>query len=548
MRILQGDSRIRLKEFPDNNFDSCVCDPPYELGFMGKRWDSSGISYSVEMWREVWRVLKPGAHLLAFGGARTYHRIACAIEDAGFQIRDQISWIFGSGFPKSLNVSKGIQDLSLQVLMQDVHHLIDKDASSHGCSHCHACDAPLPSEAGDGQGVEPLSGDAQGHNRLSVPSPYILPDSAHKYTASFSGLSGHLSKQDSQGRKDAAAWQLILDVSSFLCPVCFSQLISLGSGYEAEQGGTDWSKINALPVVSVWAKSEKFFRMTRISPEPYNHYNTEGEYWQGFGTALKPAAEYICVARKPLEGTVVANVLKYGTGAINVAGCRIETEDNRDRIGGGTKGNGGCYGESKTYDSITEPAGRWPANVIHDGSDEVLAEFEKYGERPVSGAAKLRGGNYNQAGSPGGMFNGLSGGNPANWPNDNGSAARFFYCAKASQEERNRGLETRKASQRDESRKEGKPGGDNPRNRGVIPKRNNHPTVKPLTLMAYLVRLVTPPGGVVLDPFMGSGSTLIAAAKEGFDAVGIDLEAENIEIAERRCRGHLGMLAEVACG
>lgn len=332
------------------------------------------------MWKEVYRVLKPGAHLLAFGGSRTYHRLACAIEDAGFQIRDQIMWLYGSGFPKSLDVSKGI----------------DKAAGNY--------------EPGE-----------------------VLPTSR--------------------------------------------QVDGPGGYHMKEKRGA-------------------------------NPQSDLARQWNGWGTALKPAHEPIVVARKPLEGTVVNNVLKHGCGGINVAGCRIEGPEPHHNYGR-TSGENSFCGEGPV--SVTPQDGRWPANVIHDGSEEVMAGFpetqsgsllkhhQKTGGKPPIGTFEIR----NRTGEK--EFLGSS-----------GSAARFFYCAKASPEERGR--------------------------------INKHPTVKPLSLMAYLVRLVTPPGGVVLDCFMGSGSTLIAAAKEGFDAVGIDLEAENCEITKRRCRGHLGMLAEVKCG
>jgi DNA modification methylase len=425
VQILHGDNRQRLKEFPDNHFDSCVCDPPYELGFMGKAWDKSGIAYDVAMWKEVYRVMKPGAHLLAFGGSRTYHRLACAIEDAGFQIRDQIMWLYGSGFPKSLDVGKAIDKAAGAKRTEKVW--IDK-----------------------------------------------YHDGGNRQT------------------QEKGSTQI-----SFGCDANFN--------------------LKELPVTPL------------------------ARQWDGWGTALKPAHEPIVMARKPLEGTVVANILKHGTGAINVAGCRIEgsvVSNPLVRNAPGFRSDGLVQGETRQGVVST---GRWPANVIHDGSPEVLASFpDSKGQQ-----GDVRGTEQSHTGGEGTACYGEYGRVPAGKRGDNGSAARFFYCAKASQEERNRGLETRKASQRDESRKEGNPGGDNPRNGGVKPVKNNHPTVKPLSLMAYLVRLVTPPGGLGLDIFCGSGSTLIAFALEGFNVVGIDLEAENCELAQRRCRGHLGMLAEV---
>ena len=402
--IHKGDNRLVLKDYPDAHFSSCVCDPPYELGFMGKSWDKTGIAYDVAMWKEVYRVLKPGAHLLAFGGSRTYHRLACAIEDAGFQVRDQIMWLYGSGFPKSLDVSKGI----------------DKAAGAE-----REVVGPDRYAGRRIEGSGPVNGDA-----------------------------------------------------------CYGQ-------YGIPKG-------TSVPATDL------------------------ARQWDGWGTALKPAHEPIVVARKPLEGTVVANVLKHGTGAINVAGCRIEHKTiNGGNLADnphlrGTKERAAPvsspFGRSGDVTDLTSQDGRWPSNIIHDGSPEVLACFpDSKGQQ-----GDVRGTEQSRTGGEGTVCYGEYGRVPAGKRGDNGSAARFFYAAKASQAERGKGC--------------------------------NHPTVKPLALMCYLVRLVTPPGGVVLDPFMGSGSTLIAAAKEGFNAVGIELEAENCEIAERRCHGHLGVLAEVKHG
>ena len=293
--LLKGNCLDTLKTLDTASVDSIVTDPPYELGFMGKSWDNSGIAYSTELWAECLRVLKPGGHLLAFSGSRTYHRMVVAIEDSGFEIRDQIMWLYGSGFPKS-------------------HNLKDE--------------------------------------------------------------------------------------------------------------------------------------------------------WQGWGTALKPAHEPIVVARKPLIGTVANNVLTYGTGALNIDGSRVGTDEVMGH-GGRQFSEIGYKGDTKndgSYKTEQHPAGRWPANVIHDGSDEVLAGF----------------------------------------PNE---AGRFFYCAKASKSERNAGLDD---------------------------VANTHPTVKPLALMRYLIKLVTPPGGTVLDPFLGSGTTAVAATLEGFEWIGCEMTEDYWPIIEAR--------------
>jgi DNA modification methylase len=324
MLLLNGDCLSVMKMFPDNSVDSIVTDPPYGLSFMGRKWDYD--VPAVEVWAECLRVLKPGGHLLAFAGTRTQHRMACRIEDGGFEIRDMIAWVYGSGFPKS-------------------------------------------------------------HN---------------------------------------------------------------------------------------------------------------GEWG---GTALKPALEPITMARKPLVGTVEANWREHGTGALSIEVCRVEpTGESRERIGEASQDR--RYTESGGTDfSATPgirggaPAGRWPANLLHDGSPEVVALFPaKAGAAsPVKGSEDSRPARntYGEYGRVAGVFHA-----------DAGSAARFFYCAKASKADR----------------------GD-----------NTHPTVKPTDLMRYLCRLVTPPGGIILDPFMGSGSTGKAARLEGFDFIGIERDPDYFKIAEARC-------------
>lgn len=383
--ILRGDCLVRMQEISDNTFDSIVTDPPYELGFMGKSWDASGIAYNVEMWREALRVLKPGGHLLAFSGSRTYHRMTCAIEDAGFEIRDQIMWVYGSGFPKSLDVSKAI----------------DK---------------------------------AAGAVREETPTVAMQKK----------GDVGEISKN----RRCAVCGKARASGNPCVCP-----------------------RLEDIPATDA------------------------ARQWEGWGTALKPAHEPICVARKPLVGTVAANVLEHGTGALNIDGCRIEggarplRESDRRSGANGTYGDG--LGGSRAVGSTD--AGRWPANLIHDGSEEVLAAFPD--AKGQQGATAER--------QQGALYGSVSAGEPGIEPrSDAGSSARFFYCAKASKSDR----------------------GPN----------NTHPTVKPLALMQYLVRLVTPPGGHVLDPFAGSGSTIVAALREGFRVTGIELMDEHIAIIEGR--------------
>lgn len=374
MKLICGDCLDILRGMGDNSVDSIVTDPPYGLSFMGKKWDYDVPSQ--EIWQECFRVLKPGGHLLAFAGTRTQHRMAIRIEDAGFEIRDMIAWVYGSGFPKSLDISKAIDR-------------------------------------------------AAGAKREVVGNKNI-----HSYR----------SKDDGHSR--------------------------------AKGLREDFEKVNQLTAPAT----------------------PEAQKWAGWGTALKPAMEPITVARKPLEGTVVYNVLKYGTGGVHVDSCRVGDEVLKNQQKDLSPIHDGSYGSGAYLPSkneFKEVQGRWPANLIHDGSNEVL---------------------------------------------DILTGARFFYSAKASRSEREEGLDGFEVKKIDEVRKEGNPGGDNPRNRGVHERKNHHPTVKPIDLMRYLCRLVTPPGGIVLDPFMGSGTTMIAAKMEGFDGVGIEISQEYFNIAEARIK------------
>lgn len=429
-----GDCIEVMRSMADNSVDSIVTDPPYELGFMGKAWDASGIAYSVEMWREALRVLKPGGHLLAFSGSRTYHRMAVALEDAGFDIRDQIMWVYGSGFPKSQNISKAI----------------DKQAGA------------AREVISEGRAVKRM-----------IPG----------------------ADQDATG---------------------------------------SWIKDNGREYVP---------QVTRAA-------TAGAQRWEGWGTALKPAHEPICVARKPLAKglTVAANLLQFGTGAINIDGCRVGDESTRRatlKIMTSRGAPGDSYANqdhryenrSSSYPTGSD-AGRWPANLIHDGSDEVVALFpaQAGAQAPVHrrNGDKFRNafgafaGNVDEAGS---TFQG-----------DSGSAARFFYCAKASRADRNEGLASQGAAAvtKDATMRDCETADWTARN------GNHHPTVKPTELMAYLVRLVTPSGGLVLDPFMGSGSTGKACMREGYRFTGIDMTPEYVEIARSRIEYEMRLAAAAA--
>jgi len=420
MKLINADCIEAMKAMPDNSVDSIVTDPPYELGFMGKSWDASGIAFNIEVWQEALRVIKPGGHLIAFSGSRTYHRMAVAIEDAGFQIRDQIMWVYGSGFPKSHNISKGI----------------DKAAGAE-----------------------------------------------REIVDSYKGVT--------KGDGGRYNWHNTDEVGSTMVNV------TIPSTAAAQQ-------------------------------------------WNGWGTALKPAHEPMVLARKPLEGTVANNVMTFGVGGLNIDGSRVSSQDSFEGMKGfaSMKLNARRDGESEEewkfrcesgpeqQESLRklQELGRFPANFIHDGSDEVVALFPdtKSGGKQTTDFA-----------NEDGLFG--FGGQPQNATEpSSGSAARFFYCAKASKRDRNEGLEGFEAKRDHDGRKDGGVGGDNPRNRTNNAKLNHHPTVKPTSLMQYLVRLVTPPNGIVLDPFMGSGSTGKACAYEDFEFIGIDQSAEYVAIAQAR--------------
>jgi DNA modification methylase len=430
-QILHGNNLDILPTLAENSIDSIVTDPPYELGFMGKKWDSSGIAYSVELWEQCLRVLKPGGHLLSFGGTRTYHRVAVAIEDAGFELRDSIAWLYGSGFPKSLDVSKAI----------------DKQAGA---------------------------------------------------------------EREVLGRNPNSREQAVKE----------ENLYELGT-----VGKTAFDTAPSTP---------------------------EAQQWQGWGTALKPAFEPVIVARKPIEGTVANNVLKWGTGGLNIDGSRIGYADEAD---------GGDWDRFKGHQSkkimfknldgnIAEnldervdngkQTGRWPANIILDPySAELLDE-----QSGTLKSGKLKPDAYQKERENSSIFAGAGVFDHKGYEADSGGASRFFYVAKASKRDRNEGLHDLDAQRHSDRELADGVGGDNPRNRTNQAKQNFHPTVKPTSLMEYLIKLVTPPNGTVLDPFTGSGSTGKAAILQGFDFIGIEMTEEYLPIIEGRLKHAEAIVAE----
>jgi DNA modification methylase len=431
--IINGNNIEELKKFNDNYFDSIVTDPPYEIGFMGKSWDASGIANNPEMWSECLRVLKPGGYLLSFSATRTYHRMAVAIEDSGFEIRDMIEWVYGSGFPKSLNIGKAVDKI-------------------------------------------------QGNERQVVGEQKLMGTARRMKGGNFNDF-----------------------------------------------GGED-----TADVVSLTKGTSEF---------------------EGKGTALKPAHEPICMARKPLaEKTVAENVLKYGTGGINIDESRVgmtqddmdilEAKSSKEFVGVKPFGNTDIKGSALKPNTL----GRFPANLIHDNSEEVRECFPDTGDncirKPITNRKKGYKDYAIKVGGNSGLKASKLGGN---YNDGSGNASRFFksiiYQAKASKSERNKGCEELEdknggalVGNNIETQAPGNKIGANP-NKQVAMTKNNHPTVKPIALMEYLIKMVTPTNGIVLDPFMGSGSTGVACVLNDFEFVGIDLDKDYCEIARVRIEG-----------
>ena len=517
MEIVLNDCKREMKWMKEDSIDSIVCDPPYELGFMGKKWDASGIAYDVEVWKEALRVLKPGGHLLAFGGTRTHHRMMIAIEDAGFEIRDCLMWMYGTGFPKSHNISKAIDKTGGKNLSWFIDYILDV-AKERGIKRSELT-MLFPSKNGKPTGWLYNKKHTQG---ITLEQYNTLKD--------FLNLPFETLEEAERkiiGKKTAG----------------------LGSGktYAFTDSNTD-----AVKEIDITMGA-----------------TLEAKKWDGWGTALKPAYEPIVFARKPLsEKTIANNVLKHGTGGINIDDCRIGNEKlnyvstfkriiAKNRRDGYrppiTSGKGAGEIERNVI-------GRFPANFILECICDEVIEGENLGvvinnknsksandtiyklgiskgEQVAPRAYKDIGNRHtnpdcpckildeqapqvsnaykgvrkkettggtghtltreHQIGESAGVFDGLAG------------ASRFFYCAKTSKKERNAGIED-----------------------------NTHPTVKPIKLMEYLVKLITPPNGTVLDPFMGSGSTGCACVNLGFDFYGIEIDEESYTIAKSRIQHH----------
>ncbi len=481
--LLHGDCFEVLRGMEAESVDAIVTDPPYGLSFMGKRWDYD--VPSIEVWAECLRVLKPGGHLLAFAGTRTQHRMAVRIEDAGFEIRDMIAWVYGSGFPKSLDVSKAIDRM---------------DASEEQERRRLRFTAWVRSTGATARQIDEATGtNMGGHYTTHRSQPAIMTRE-------------HLE----------ACRHLLGDVPEWVEQEADIRSVESRNMAEREVVGKQIGTMLAVAPGQENDRSKTTLNITAPATEAASK-------WQGWGTALKPALEPITVARKPLVGTVAANVLEHGTGALNVDGCRVGSDGGTAK-GSKPQGKGnGVYGaglhgacEIKQLD-----AGRWPANLIHDGSDEVVGLLPS-----PHGAGFARLGSDNPRATNEKEWQGPKSSNTGKMHRfgDSGSAARFFYCAKASKADRDEGCEGLEAQ--NNMRVDGPRESEEAKH--ATKRSNHHPTVKPTVLMRYLCRLVTPPAGVVLDPFMGSGSTGKAAMLEGFRFIGIEREAEYVEIARAR--------------
>lgn len=419
-----GDCLKILPTLAENSIDSIVTDPPYGLKFMGKAWDF-GVPGSL-YWKEVLRVAKPGAHLLAFGGTRMFHRLMCAIEDAGWEIRDTIMWVYSSGFPKSHDVGKAIDKAGEPEFFDAIRTFLRKALVTSG-------------------------------KKLSD------INTAFGFATNGSGMAGHwFANVSQQTLPTKAQWFKLKEILGFSEQMDGSFIACVTPHSRPVIGQ------HPNPAASIYgSKTPSSAALTAPATEA-------AKKWDGWGTALKPAWEPILLCRKPLEGTIAENIQKYGTGALNIGQSRIHvsSEDSTHAKKLHTKGGFGhagaqVYTDSKGASAYAPTKGRWPANLVHDGSPEVTSKM----------------------------------------PNN---AARFFYCSKASKPDRNGGLPK-----------------DQP---------NQHPTVKPTELMRYLCKLITHPKGIILDPFMGSGSTGRAAILDGFSFVGIELEQESYQTAVARLK------------
>jgi DNA modification methylase len=561
IKLMLGDNMKSLKELPDNSVDSIVTDPPYALtsikkrfgkegsapaqfgsdgafqraskGFMGKEWDAE--VPTVEFWSEVYRVLKPGGHVLSFGGTRTYHRMAVNIEDAGFEIRDQIMWIYASGFPKSHNISKSLIKLAdekerteqntehnLRCVpnsnLQETESIIKEQGKTllYGLSEQSLSSSKHSSDTIWGE--EPI---LEGGNNIQETEGKLQGSEIHKMSEGIFG--------DGEERWIHNGTQISVGKTS-------KQIIDEDGSSPSHRPQPIKQSNRKSNVVSQQLTSQEI----REAARKYNNY----------GSALKPANEPICLARKPLsEKSIAENVLKHGTGGINIDDCRISHSEPIKPMKA-QKGGNKVYQQAGRKEDTTElkEEGRFPANIIFDEEAGKLLD-EQSGPTSQGHWSKTKTTGFGEFGNGSSTYEGVG---PKDKNKEKQGASRFFYVPKVSKKERNRGLDDFEAKT---NRQKGhgldricgncgtsmlKPQDCKCEEPDWItpPKKNTHPTVKPINLLTYLVRLVTPKNGVVMDCFMGSGSTGIAAQLEGFKFIGMEMDEDYFNIAETRINAY----------
>ena len=491
-KLYQGNMLDMLEVIEPNTIDSIVTDPPYELNFMGKGWDNSGIAFQSDTWEKCYEVLKPGGYLLAFGGSRTFHRIACAIEDAGFEIRDTIMWLYGSGFPKSMDISKSLDkrngrtDNDFIEFGKYLKEKIKKNSTKKDIAE-------------------------------NIVKNYKNIDSAKAQVSNWELGKNIPTKQDYNILKETLDLD---DRYDYLIEREEAEREVIGEKIDPDGKPKSKRLVNIHKDARAWnmldteEKMKKAMYITAPSTDL-------AKQWQGWGTALKPSFEPIIVARKPFKGSLVDNVIEYGVGGMNIDECRVGNEELHNSYAG-NKNSGFTSGDERDEkgksmfsgkkQGETIVNGRFPANTIltYDETD----------------------------------FDEVCGGFPKD--NKGQSNARYFYCAKASKRDRDEGLDTFNQEKVNDGRQTPI---DNAFQRGETLRKNTHPTVKPTELMQYLVRLVTPNNGTVLDPFNGSGSTGKAVMYENkerdknYKYIGIELTEEYLPIAKARIE-HLCNLKE----
>jgi len=723
--LIEGDCIQELKKLSDNSIDACITDPPYELGFMGKKWDNTGIAYQASLWQEVLRVLKPGGHLLSFGGSRTYHRMACAIEDAGFEIRDQIMWVYGclsedteiltingwERYHKAIdkypvlcynidNNSFEFNKPKRRFVYENEHtaYNIKSDKTDQIVSRNHRVlverggrkvfayaetlerqeDIPFLESLSDlpetiydthkGTSIKKQDllkkvckqgnkGEEQREKTNNVNLPYLQKEVLSKWSkqatpknillkavcweckglvkAIFSKWQGQKKTWNRFKWREKSCLEGLSNIlqetrkllTDKICQMserifrygserwlCYGTSLNNGSISQSvltenrgsaphkpqptrqqdrkpnvisHQQSPQITRSTITPIEyhgKVWCvevetgafvarRNGKIF-ITGNSGFPKSHnigkavdklqgnerekigrYEEKGDRstasvmnnkqsgfgsgdvtkgnsdWEGWGTALKPAHEPIVLARKPLsEKTVAKNVLKWGVGGIDIDGCRVEHNEDISTNGDNHKLDTRKQGWG--FKSVArDNSGRFPANLIHDGSQQVMDLFPET-KPSKAGIRRNRSGIFKGQGA---KVSSYGYGDVEGGFNDSGSAARFFYCAKASKKERNmgcEGLEDRKMEVDGDGRNQA--GFNSADRKPMLPRKNHHPTVKPITLMKYLVKLISREGQTVLDPFLGSGTTGIACKELKREFIGIEKEKEYIEIAKRR--------------